>query len=385
MKELDNDPVLEYGNLYPSHSPSEVKRNSNNPNPKESRDQNRHDSYDRGEFDVDISPMNSEKREQTRRRNQAYFGKKIDKKPQDKEEHPSPLLEFDLLYPSPSRGDVKDNNSNNAPKESKDHSRPDKADVMHSDEEFEFKDEPSDSDSERTKPRRQRRDYDEVIRDSPRRNSKSASASSMTESHTASTDYGGFRGYPGSQDCTSISQGFPNVLTAYKNGLDNDFIQCVIVRDRNGFQAKVFPNYELRLQETNKVLIIAKKMNMNRTSNYHLFDMTRGQVGRTLTKKSGNYIGKLRAKNLQRTEYILLNNAAERQEVAGFMFDRADSLVDTKDGIKPRRLSVILPRLSPLGLPVPNRADDDDIASSIIEILRDTSSDKQGMNMFETK
>ena len=110
-----------------------------------------------------------------------------------------------------------------------------------------------------------------------------------------------------------------------------------------------------------------------------------GTPHKTLTKKSGNYIGKLRAKNVQRTDYLLLNHAAERQEVAGFMFDRADSLAETREGIRPRKLSVILPRLNNLGRSVPNRVGDDQ-DSSIIEILRATSSsDRHGMHMFETK
>lgn len=198
------------------------------------------------------------------------------------------------------------------------------------------------------------------------------------------------KSYAGSQECAPIDQGFPSVLTAYKSGIDADHIQCVIVRDRTGFQAKIFPNYELRLQSTNKVLILAKKMNMNRTSNYHLFDMTRGTVGRTLSKKSGNYIGKLRSKNAQRTEYIVLNHASERQEVGGFMFDRSVSPADTSEGgIKPRKLSVILPRLTGEGQTVPNQISDDvadDCDSSIMEILRETSSsDRHGMYMLETK
>ena len=193
-------------------------------------------------------------------------------------------------------------------------------------------------------------------------------------------------GYPGSQDCISVIEGFPNVLTAYKTGTDSDFIQCVIVRDRSGFQAKISPSYELRLQETNKILILAKKMNMNRTSNYHLFDMTKSQAGAVLTKKSANYLGKLRARNTQRTEYLLVNDAPDRQEVAGFLFDRADSMMDAREGIRPRKLTVIIPPLSSEGLSLPHLVKDNEPESSITDMLRSPlSSDKHGMHIFESK
>ena len=293
-----------------------------------------------------------------------------------------------------------------SPKGPRDHGR---SEVMYSDEEMDYKNGSSDSDNEvtmdmpkssnqrrgsrenddnqrrgsRENDRRDTRNDEELMANPLKRNNKSFRVNSKPE--TITPDSSASKSYIGSQECTSIADGFPSVLTAYKSGTDHEFIQCVIIRDRTGFQAKVFPIYELRLQESNKVLIIAKKMNMNRTSNYHLFDMTRGQVGKTLTKKSGNYIGKLRAKNVQRTDYLLLNHAAERQEVAGFMFDRADSLAETREGIRPRKLSVILPRLNNLGKSVPNRVGDDQ-DSSIIEILRATSSsDRHGMHMFETK
>ena len=212
------------------------------------------------------------------------------------------VLDYDLMYPSTNVSSTMNN-----PRESqKSRRRPNRAD-----EEIEYKEGSSDVVYERDR-RRQTKATNENVNPNPRR--RFSKIDEMLSNSPMSS-----RAYPGSQDCTSVAEGFPNVLTAYKNGTDNDFIQCVIVRDRNGFQAKIFPNYELRLQETNKVLIVAKKMNLNRTSNYHMFDMTKGQAGPNLTKKSSNYLGKLRAKNAQRTEYILMNHSSERQEVAGFM------------------------------------------------------------------
>lgn len=299
----------------------------------------------------------------------AYFSGK-DAKGRKGKDIDDAVLDYDLMYPSTNGSSTMNN-----PRESqKNRRRP----LNRADEEIEYKEGNSDVVYERDRRRQTKATNDNMNPNPHRRFSK---IDEMMSNPPISS-----RAYPGSQDCTSVAEGFPNVLTAYKHGTDNDFIQCVIVRDRNGFQAKIFPNYELRLQETNKVLIIAKKMNLNRTSNYHMFDMTKGQPGSVLTKKSSNYLGKLRAKNAQRTEYILMNHSAERQEVAGFMFDRVDSFLDTKDGIKPRKLSVILPRMSSKGLSIPNRVIGDDETSSITEALKDPScSENQGMHMFETK
>ena len=42
------------------------------------------------------------------------------------------------------------------------------------------------------------------------------------------------------------------------------------------------PVYKLYLENRNKLLLLAKKNNFNRTSNYHIYDMTRGQAGSIL-------------------------------------------------------------------------------------------------------
>jgi Tub family len=303
-----------------------------------------------------------------------FAGQATDKdKRSNKQNVNSDNLDYDLMYPSA----ADENSEMNNPKDRRGPSMMRSPYKYKEDSELEYKE--GAFSAEKDKYRRPREDID-MVNPSGRRISRGKTNDRVVEQTLPS------HRYPGSQECTSVSEGFPNILVAYRSGTDNDFIQCVIVRDRTGFQAKIFPNYELRLQETNKVLLVAKKMNLNRTSNYHLFDMTRGQVGSTLTKKSGNYLGKLRAKNTQRTEYILMNQAAERQEVAGFMFDRVDTILDSKDGIRPRKLTVILPRINVEGLAVPNKVTGDDNGSSMTEILRATSpSQRHGMHMFETK
>merc|ERR1719261_1160506 len=63
------------------------------------------------------------------------------------------------------------------------------------------------------------------------------------------------------------------------------------------------------------MMLFASKQAKNRTSNYHMFDMTRGMgFGSKLTKKSGNYIGKLRS-NYGKTENLIISNHADRREL----------------------------------------------------------------------
>ena len=181
---------------------------------------------------------------------------------------------------------------------------------------------------------------------------------------------------------------FPNVMVAYERGTNHDHIQCVITRDRSGITAKMYPTYELRLEAPDTPLLLAKKMNMNRTSNYHLFDLTRGtNTGMSLfSKNSGNFIGKLRARDLQRTEYVLLNSAStEREEVAAIVFDRMDVMTSITEGSQPRKLMVVVPPLDDRGMPIPNRvAIGHEEYGSMLNVLRYPAS-TSGLFLMQTK
>jgi tubby-related protein 1 len=68
--------------------------------------------------------------------------------------------------------------------------------------------------------------------------------------------------------------------------------------------------------------MLAQKQLINRTSNYHIFDMTRGSAaGRKLTKKCGNYIGKLRS-SFGKHENVLVNARTERSELGAVLFEK---------------------------------------------------------------
>jgi hypothetical protein len=167
----------------------------------------------------------------------------------------------------------------------------------------------------------------------------------------------------------SASSRYSFVMVAHARGVRTEHVQCTVVRDRRAsINGKLHPTYELILEETNKPIILAQKMNMNRTSNYHLFDLTRAQLSTKFSKKSGNYLGKLRAKNINRTEYVLLNQNSEREEIAGVRFDRLSLMNQIKDGNQPRKMKVMVPPLNEFGVPIPNRTQETD-AGSLAEKL----------------
>ena len=185
----------------------------------------------------------------------------------------------------------------------------------------------------------------------------------------------------GSQESTSA--GFPKVMTAYKSGLNHEHVQCVVLRDRSNL---MYPSYELKLQDTDQTLVVAKKLSMGASSSYHFFDMTQRQTGKVLSKKSENYLGKLRSVNSGRTEYILLSSTSDRLELAGFMYDRQDVLSQLSESSQPRKLFVVLPFLDSSGAPEVNRMTDKNQKVSLAEGLRtNDSSQLDEMHTFGTK
>lgn len=171
------------------------------------------------------------------------------------------------------------------------------------------------------------------------------------------------------------------VHISYPRGWRTNLVQCTIVRDRTSLQGKLYPTYELYLEDPRKTLIVAQKMGLNRTSNYHFFDMTRGLAGSKLSKKAGNYLGKLRAKNTNRTAYTLLNHNQDKEEIAAVLFERP-SLIDTwMDGNQPRKMRVLLPMLDDDGMPLPSRVDDNSTGRTTKQ--QTNSKNSNGSNMIE--
>lgn len=159
---------------------------------------------------------------------------------------------------------------------------------------------------------------------------------------------------------------------------ETDKVYCTILRDR--FTSKMYPEYQLILDSTQKPLLLAKKMSHNKTSNYHIFDTSRGRValkgGAEFDKKSGNYLGKLRASSMNGTNYVIYGNqnsastvgninnfipkgevapeADVRRELGAISYERLNLLSQFTSGSQPRKLSVVVPPLDADGVPVPN-------------------------------
>lgn len=163
-----------------------------------------------------------------------------------------------------------------------------------------------------------------------------------------------------------------------------DKVLCTILRDR--FSSRLYPEYQLILDSTQKPILLAKKMHLNRTSNYHLFDLSRGMLATkkssAFSKKSGNYLGKLRAINSDRSDYVVYGNAnscstnslrsssqrettlqgsagAEQMkwELGCITYERLDIFSQLREGSQPRKLTVAVPALDAENIPVANVLD----------------------------
>ncbi|KAF0692967.1 Aste57867_16013 [Aphanomyces stellatus] len=134
-------------------------------------------------------------------------------------------------------------------------------------------------------------------------------------------------------------------------------IEGSIVRCNSGTN-RLAPQYQFFLKS--KLVLLAQKQLNNRTSNYHVFDMSRGGcASQKLTKKSGNYVGKLRS-NFAKHENVMISAQAERSELGAILFE---SKVSTS---KPRRLTVVCPPLSSENDIVPHVARTD-VFSTLLE------------------
>jgi hypothetical protein len=138
-----------------------------------------------------------------------------------------------------------------------------------------------------------------------------------------------------------------SIYSSVHRGVREEHVKCLIRRERSSLEAKMYPTYHLLLEHPRTLLMTAKKMKLSRTSNYHLFDMTRGVMeGAALTKKSGNYVGKLRARNTDRSDYVFVSKASSEglvEELAGVTFNKVNLLNQYFNGTNPRKMRVIMP------------------------------------------
>ncbi|KAG7394058.1 hypothetical protein PHYBOEH_005884 [Phytophthora boehmeriae] len=117
-------------------------------------------------------------------------------------------------------------------------------------------------------------------------------------------------------------------------GTEANFVQGSILR------VKTLLSSQYHYFINGHLVLMAEKQMKNRTSNYRLFDMTRSvALSSKLTKKSGNYIGKLRS-NFSKKKNVLVGNFSRKTELGAMVFG------STFNSSEPRRLTVILPPLT---------------------------------------
>ena len=181
-------------------------------------------------------------------------------------------------------------------------------------------------------------------------------------------------------DSSSVEH-LSSVLSCVHSGVRSEFVQCLIRRDKT---SKIYPYYHLILESSQKLLLSALKVRMSRTSNYHFFDMTRGVVeGSELTKKSGNYVGKLRARSADHKNLVFVGRGSGREELAALTFHRATLIDQYVHGAAPRRMRVVLPPVDNSSMkPIPNRPDDPG-CKSLLDVISD--GDYGRYFVFQTK
>lgn len=113
-----------------------------------------------------------------------------------------------------------------------------------------------------------------------------------------------------------------SVMAAPLAEASGELVRCALVRDRTGLNL-LSPTYRLYLQPANQLLLVATKVSTSRSTTFHLFDMSRGALGTSLSKKAGNYIGKIVA-NSARTEYLLYTAEAEPREFVAVAYTKPD-------------------------------------------------------------
>mmetsp|Transcript_28971 Transcript_28971/g.42703 ORF Transcript_28971/g.42703 Transcript_28971/m.42703 type:complete len:345 (+) Transcript_28971:172-1206(+) len=198
----------------------------------------------------------------------------------------------------------------------------------------------------------------------------------------------------------------PNIFAVptQQNYHSSGFVHCCIIRDVENSPSRFHQRYNFIFQNgatyaqmnryslgtTEITSMIAEKQPMNRASNYHIFDTSRGGSTTKLAKKAGHYIGKLRQdKDGRSGRYSLYNARENKEQVAAFGFNVPSFTQQFLEGQPPRKLVVVI-------LPTPvegSRSGDDSAFTSttlqrnrMIECLEGGAmSKKYGMEVLHTR
>ena len=143
----------------------------------------------------------------------------------------------------------------------------------------------------------------------------------------------------------TISMSMINVLRPFKT---NQMIHCLLRRSTKGVLGKLTPTYTLYLQDekwnTIGTMMMIQKKRKSRTPYYAFFDMTKGSVGKQFSKKSGNYLGKLRS-NYGGSECTLFGpeTVPSGHVAIRFCKNKQDLISKAQGNSDPRAMRVLLP------------------------------------------
>ena len=125
-------------------------------------------------------------------------------------------------------------------------------------------------------------------------------------------------------------------------------VHCLLRRSTKGVMGKLNPTYTLYLQDehwqTMGQIMTVKRNRKSRTPYYSFFDMTKGSIGKQFSKKSGNYLGKLRSNyhgnecTLYGPEVVPSGHVAIR-----FCRNKQDIISKAQGNSDPRAMRVLLP------------------------------------------
>jgi hypothetical protein len=128
----------------------------------------------------------------------------------------------------------------------------------------------------------------------------------------------------------------------------NQMIHCLLKRSTKGVMGKLNPTYTLELQNEHwqsiGTIMKVQKKRKSRTPYYAFFDMTKGSIGKQFSKKSGNYLGKLRS-NYGGSECTLYGPEAipSGHVAVRFCRNKQDIISKAQGNSDPRAMRVLLP------------------------------------------
>ena len=137
----------------------------------------------------------------------------------------------------------------------------------------------------------------------------------------------------------------PFIFMAHKSWARREHVRCILIRCKASFSNLYTETYQLVLESCNKTLMIARRRTFpNKNCSFYLFDMSRGVLGTTLTKKSCNYIGKLKGTN---GRFSLMLVGESENQLAAMKFERQSVTSHLRRGARPRALFTIVPAVDP--------------------------------------